>query len=89
MTPLQHAAFKGRTDVCQLLLENGADVNSNHHENGYSALHFAALSGVCFVVHMIYVYKFICNAMITFMDYFLSAYCFMPVAFSRCQAIDM
>ncbi|PVD37335.1 hypothetical protein C0Q70_04334 [Pomacea canaliculata] len=45
MTPLQHAAFKGRTDVCQLLLENGADVNSNHHENGYSALHFAALSG--------------------------------------------
>lgn len=36
MTPLQHAAFKGRTDVCQLLLENGADVNSNHHENGYS-----------------------------------------------------
>ena len=46
MTPLQHAAFKGRADICQLLLNNGADVNSNYHDNNYSTLHFAALSGV-------------------------------------------
>lgn len=44
-TPLQHAAFRGRTDICQMLLSNGADVNSRYHENGYSALMFAALSG--------------------------------------------
>ncbi|XP_052094665.1 ankyrin repeat and MYND domain-containing protein 2-like [Mytilus californianus] len=44
-TPLQHAAFRGKTDICQLLLANGADVNSRYHDNGYTALMFAALSG--------------------------------------------
>ncbi|XP_060081894.1 ankyrin repeat and MYND domain-containing protein 2-like [Ylistrum balloti] len=45
MTPLQHAAFRGKTELCQLLLAHGADVNSNYHENGYTALMFSALSG--------------------------------------------
>ncbi|XP_041371875.1 ankyrin repeat and MYND domain-containing protein 2-like isoform X2 [Gigantopelta aegis] len=45
MTPLQHAAFRGKKDVCQMLLARGADVNSNYHDNGYSTLMFAALSG--------------------------------------------
>lgn len=45
MTPLMHAAYKGRTDVCRLLLQHGADVNCNQHEYGYTALMFAALSG--------------------------------------------
>ncbi|KAI5697576.1 hypothetical protein M8J76_010038 [Diaphorina citri] len=45
MTPLQHAAYKGNKQICQLLLDHGADVNSGRHEHGYSALHFAALSG--------------------------------------------
>lgn len=45
MTPLQHAAFRGKTALCQLLLAHGANVNSNYHENGYTALMFAALSG--------------------------------------------
>ncbi|XP_053408238.1 ankyrin repeat and MYND domain-containing protein 2-like [Mercenaria mercenaria] len=45
MTPLQHAAFRGKYDVAELLLSVGSNVNSNHHENGYSALMFAALSG--------------------------------------------
>lgn len=45
MTPLQHAAYKGNKQICQLLLDHGADVNSGKHEHGYSALHFAALSG--------------------------------------------
>lgn len=45
MTPLMHAAYQGRTDVCHLLLQHGADVNCNQHEYGYTALMFAALSG--------------------------------------------
>nr|SVE73559.1 EOG090X06BA [Daphnia atkinsoni] len=45
MTLLQHAAFKGRKDICQLLLDLGADPNGGHHEHQYSTLHFAALSG--------------------------------------------
>ncbi|XP_078333011.1 ankyrin repeat and MYND domain-containing protein 2-like isoform X3 [Crassostrea virginica] len=45
MTPLQHAAFRGRKEMVELFLANGADVNSSKHENSYSTLMFAALSG--------------------------------------------
>ncbi|CAL8297137.1 unnamed protein product [Lota lota] len=45
MTPLMHAAYKGRAHMCQLLLRHGADVNCNQHEYGYTALMFAGLSG--------------------------------------------
>ncbi|XP_037131017.1 ankyrin repeat and MYND domain-containing protein 2a [Syngnathus acus] len=45
MTPLMHAAYKGKADMCKLLLRLGADVNCNHHEHGYTALMFAGLSG--------------------------------------------
>lgn len=45
MTPLMHAAYKGKADMCKLLLQHGADVNSNEHEHGYTALMFAGLSG--------------------------------------------
>uniref|UniRef100_A0A4W6CY93 Ankyrin repeat and MYND domain containing 2 n=1 Tax=Lates calcarifer TaxID=8187 RepID=A0A4W6CY93_LATCA len=45
MTPLMHAAYKGKADMCRLLLQNGADVNCNQHEYGYTALMFAGLSG--------------------------------------------
>lgn len=44
-TFLQHAAFKGRKDLCELFLQHGADVNSNYHNDGYTALMFAGLSG--------------------------------------------
>ncbi|GAB1601008.1 ankyrin repeat and MYND domain-containing protein 2-like [Argonauta hians] len=44
-TPLQHAAFKGRTELCKLFLDRGADVNSNHHIDGYTTLMFGAISG--------------------------------------------
>lgn len=40
-----HAAYKGKTDMCKLLLQHGADVNCNEHEHGYTALMFAGLSG--------------------------------------------
>ena len=46
MTPLQHAAFRGKYDVADLLLSAGANVNSDEHENKYTALMFAALSGL-------------------------------------------
>ncbi|XP_076455993.1 ankyrin repeat and MYND domain-containing protein 2-like [Babylonia areolata] len=52
MTPLQHACFKGRADVCRFLLDNGANVNAYFHENGYSTLHFCALSGNVEVTNM-------------------------------------
>ncbi|XP_042673023.1 ankyrin repeat and MYND domain-containing protein 2 isoform X1 [Centrocercus urophasianus] len=45
MTPLMHAAYKGKVDMCRLLLRHGADVNCNEHEHGYTALMFAGLSG--------------------------------------------
>ena len=53
MTPLQHAAFRGKKDVCQLLLARGADVNSNYHDNSYSTLMFAALSGMLSGFHRV------------------------------------
>ncbi|KAJ7418822.1 Ankyrin repeat and MYND domain-containing protein 2 [Willisornis vidua] len=45
MTPLMHAAYKGKGEMCRLLLRHGADVNCNEHEHGYTALMFAGLSG--------------------------------------------
>ncbi|XP_034244556.1 ankyrin repeat and MYND domain-containing protein 2 [Thrips palmi] len=44
MTPLQHACYKGNKEIAQMLLDQGADVNSSKHEHQYTALHFAALS---------------------------------------------
>lgn len=41
-----HAAYKGKADMCKLLLQHGADVNCNEHEHGYTALMFAGLSGM-------------------------------------------
>lgn len=45
MTPLMHATYKDRADMCCLLLQHGADVNGNQLEYGYTALMFAGLSG--------------------------------------------
>ena len=45
MTPLMHAAYKGKAHMCELLLRHGADVNCNQHKYGYTALMFAGLSG--------------------------------------------
>lgn len=45
MTALQHAAFRGNLELCEWLLSKGADVNTDQHENQYTTLMFAALSG--------------------------------------------
>lgn len=34
MTPLMHAAYSGRYELCEYLIEKGADVNSNSHSEG-------------------------------------------------------
>ncbi|KAG9463305.1 hypothetical protein GDO78_022018, partial [Eleutherodactylus coqui] len=52
MTPLMHAAYKGKVEMCKLLLQHGADVNCNEHEHGYTALMFACLSGKKEIVWM-------------------------------------
>ncbi|KAM5158382.1 ankyrin repeat and MYND domain-containing protein 2 [Mantella aurantiaca] len=52
MTPLMHSAYKGKVDMCKLLLQHGADVNCNEHEHGYTALMFACLSGKKDIVWM-------------------------------------
>lgn len=43
-TPLQYAAFRGMLDLCKVLIAKGADVNAKTHDQGYSALMFAAIS---------------------------------------------
>jgi hypothetical protein len=43
-TPLQYAAFRGFYDLCELLMAKGADVNAKTHDQGYSALMFAAIA---------------------------------------------
>uniref|UniRef100_A0A3P8SGU6 Ankyrin repeat and MYND domain containing 2 n=1 Tax=Amphiprion percula TaxID=161767 RepID=A0A3P8SGU6_AMPPE len=53
MTPLMHAAYNGKADICRLLLQHGADVNCNQHEYGYTALMFAGLSGKTDITSMI------------------------------------
>uniref|UniRef100_A0A8C2WPK2 Ankyrin repeat and MYND domain containing 2 n=1 Tax=Cyclopterus lumpus TaxID=8103 RepID=A0A8C2WPK2_CYCLU len=53
MTPLMHAAYKGRADMCCLLLQHGADVNGNQLEYGYTALMFAGLSGKADITSML------------------------------------
>jgi len=44
MTPLMHAAWKGRLDLSQYFLQQGADPNGGNHDHGYTALHFGALA---------------------------------------------
>ncbi|CAK9829767.1 Ankyrin repeat and MYND domain-containing protein 2 [Anthophora retusa] len=53
MSPLQHACYKGNTEIVQMLLDQGADVNACQHEHAYTALHFAALSGNAELCHLL------------------------------------
>ncbi|XP_028399549.1 ankyrin repeat and MYND domain-containing protein 2-like [Dendronephthya gigantea] len=45
MTPLMQAAYKGKHEICQLLIDKGANVNCSKHEHKYTPLMFACLSG--------------------------------------------
>lgn len=52
MTPLMCAAYKGKAEMCELLIAQGADVNSNHHEQqvikaDYIILSFPLKSSNC------------------------------------------
>lgn len=52
-TPLQYAAFRGLYDMCELLIALGADVNAKSHDQGYTALMFAAISNHTHVVRLL------------------------------------
>ncbi|XP_031846094.1 ankyrin repeat and MYND domain-containing protein 2 [Nomia melanderi] len=56
ISPLQHACYKGRKEIVQILLDQGADVNACQHNNAYTALHFAALSGNAELCHLLMSY---------------------------------
>lgn len=45
LTPLHHAAYWGETEIAQLLLKAGANVNAENHGKGWTPLHSAAVSG--------------------------------------------
>ena len=40
MTPLMCAAYKGKTEMCELLMAQGADINSNYHEHQVGQKYF-------------------------------------------------
>ena len=44
-TPLLSAADEGHTEVCELLLENGSDLEESESDTQMTALHLAALYG--------------------------------------------
>ena len=51
MTPLMNAAYKGKAEMCELLLAQGADVNSNYHEHQVST--FSKIVNSIFKVQML------------------------------------
>jgi ankyrin repeat and MYND domain-containing protein 2 len=48
MSPLDQACFKGNEDLVEFFLGHGADADNRAHEQGYTALMFAALAGSLF-----------------------------------------
>jgi len=53
MTPLMHASWKGRTDIVEFLLKQGASPNGGNHEHDYTCLHFAGLAGSTEICRML------------------------------------
>lgn len=45
LTPLDQASFKGNEQLAEMLLAAGANANNRAHDDGYTALMFAALAG--------------------------------------------
>ncbi|XP_030059588.1 ankyrin repeat and MYND domain-containing protein 2-like [Microcaecilia unicolor] len=64
MTPLMHAAYKGKASLCRLLLQHGADVNCNEHEHGYTALMFAGLSEMKKPAHRLVSQMFVASKLV-------------------------
>lgn len=53
MTAISHAAYKGNIELCKILLDRGANVNSSEHEHGYTPLMFAGIGGHLKVVSLL------------------------------------
>lgn len=47
-TPLHYAARKGNLDICKILLQNGANIDSVTKSGKATALHKAAAAGIPF-----------------------------------------
>src|SRR5581483_5346723 len=52
-TPLLDAAWTGNAEICQFLIQHGADVNARHREAGSTALQYAVLTGKAAVVRLL------------------------------------
>ena len=52
-TPLLDAAWAGNAEICQLLIQHGADVNAQHREAGSTPLQYAVLTGRIAVVKVL------------------------------------
>ena len=51
MTPLMNAAYRGKAEMCELLLANGANVNSNQHEHQVKLLNTVDLMFLFHFMH--------------------------------------
>ena len=56
MTALMHAAYGGNFEVCHLLLENGADVNSNLHCEGVKDSCYISIFYLSLYQYISYIY---------------------------------
>ncbi len=52
-TPLHSAAMQGYAQVCEILIEAGADVNAQTNPQGYAPLHSAAFAGHVEVIRVL------------------------------------
>lgn len=52
-TALMRAAYRNRTDVVQVLLQNGAAVDKQSNSDGFTALHFASFTSNTDVIRML------------------------------------
>jgi uncharacterized protein len=52
-TPLIDAAWAGEAEICQFLIQHGANVNARHREAGSTALEYAVLTGRVAIVKLL------------------------------------
>ncbi|XP_078491917.1 zinc finger protein [Ciona intestinalis] len=61
MTPLHHICLKGKTDIVQMFLDNGAEVDARS-SFGETPLHYACRRGTIDVIHMLISSRADCTA---------------------------
>ena len=56
-TPLLAAVQKGHTEVCELLLEAGCDVEEREPDTLFTPLHYAAINGHVRIIELLLSHK--------------------------------